>query len=60
MIVGLHSAPASASFYSGEQLLDICTVERSRDDYLEKSYECIAYITGAVDAFNTTREANKL
>ncbi|RZJ78305.1 MAG: hypothetical protein EOO47_14220, partial [Flavobacterium sp.] len=28
--------------------------------YVENTYECVAYITGAVDAFNTTREVNKL
>jgi hypothetical protein len=29
-------------------------------DYFERSYECLGYISGAVDAFNTTREANNL
>lgn len=58
--IGLSAAPASAGFYSGEQLLEICTAKRSTPDYLEKTYECVAYITGAVDAFNTTREVNKL
>ena len=26
----------------------------------EKSYECVGYVAGAVDAFNTTREVNGL
>jgi len=59
-MLGLFSGPASAGFYSGNDLYDICTVDRESKSYIEKTYECVAYITGAVDAFNTTREANKL
>ncbi len=48
---------AHAAFYTGEQVYTLCTAERGSKDYVENTYECIAYITGAVDAFNTTREA---
>lgn len=55
------TAPAAqASFYSGEQIYSLCTAERGSRDYVENTYECVAYITGAVDAFNTAREADKL
>lgn len=57
---GLPAAPALAGFYSGSELFDICTTERSNSAYFEKSYECVGYIAGAVDAFNRTREVNKL
>ena len=49
---------AEAGFYTGDALYAICTTERGSKDYVEKTYECIAYITGAVDAFNTTRKVN--
>lgn len=58
--VGLFSIPASAGFYSGNELYKVCKTERDDPDYFEKTYECVGYIAGAVDAFNTTREANKL
>ncbi|WP_395327650.1 Rap1a/Tai family immunity protein [Novosphingobium sp. BL-8H] len=51
---------ADAGFYTGNDLYEICTVQKGEKEYLERSYECIAYITGAVDALNTTREAAKL
>ncbi|WP_395393928.1 Rap1a/Tai family immunity protein [Novosphingobium sp. BL-8A] len=51
---------ADAGFYTGNDLYEICSVQKGEKEYLERSYECIAYITGAVDAFNTTREAAKL
>ncbi|GAY24168.1 MULTISPECIES: Rap1a/Tai family immunity protein [Sphingobium] len=57
---GTCSPAALAGFYTGEELYELCSTPRSSNDYLEKTYECIAYITGAVDAFNTTREVNKL
>ncbi|MEJ7934704.1 Rap1a/Tai family immunity protein [Sphingobium sp. AN558] len=57
---GFLSIPAEAGYYSGNALMDVCTTERADPTYFEKSYECVAYIGGAVDAFNTTREANKL
>ncbi|MDF0541702.1 Rap1a/Tai family immunity protein [Sphingobium sp. H39-3-25] len=57
---GTFSVPAQAGFYSGDALYEVCTVERGDAAYFEKTYECAAYIAGAVDAFNTTREANKL
>jgi hypothetical protein len=57
---GFCSVPADAGFYSGNELLEVCTTERGDTAYFEKTYECIGYIAGAVDAFNTTREANKL
>jgi hypothetical protein len=57
---GFGSARADAGFYSGNELFEVCTTERSDSAYFEKTYECIGYIAGAVDAFNTTREANKL
>ncbi|MFZ2996057.1 Rap1a/Tai family immunity protein [Sphingobium sp.] len=62
IIVGLGCiAPAAhAGFYSGNQLLDVCTAEKSSPSYVENTYECVAYVAGAVDAFNTTREVNKL
>ena len=59
-ILGIFSTTANAGFYTGNELYDICTVDRENKTYVEKTYECVAYITGAVDAFNTTREANKL
>lgn len=60
--LALSMAPgaAQAGFYTGDELYGICTVDRSDKEYVEKTYECIAYITGAVDAFNTTREVNGL
>lgn len=58
--LALWPVAADAGFYTGKELSRICATERSSSDYIEKSYECIAYITGAVDAFNTTREANRL
>lgn len=57
---GLFPVPAQAGFYSGNALFEVCTVERGDAAYFEKTYECAAYVAGAVDAFNTTREANKL
>ncbi|QDK31798.1 MULTISPECIES: Rap1a/Tai family immunity protein [Sphingomonadaceae] len=58
--LGLAPVTASAGFYSGDDLYKTCSVPKKDKAYVEHSYECIAYITGAVDAFNTTREANKL
>ena len=58
--LGLVPVAAEAGFYTGDELYAICTRERGSSDYVEKTYECIAYITGAVDAFNTTRKVNKL
>lgn len=58
--LNLWPGTAEAGFYSGNDLYDSCTVERGRPEFFEKSYECVAYIGGAVDAFNTTREANRL
>lgn len=51
---------AHAGFYSGNELYAVCTADKEGKDYFEKSYECLGYISGAVDAFNTTREANHL
>ncbi|WIW89963.1 Rap1a/Tai family immunity protein [Sphingobium sp. V4] len=51
---------AYAGFYSGDELYTVCTTDKADKDFFEKSYECVGYISGAVDAFNTTREANKL
>lgn len=51
---------AHAGFYSGDELYAVCTTDRDDKDYFEKSYECVGYISGAVDAFNTTRDVNKL
>lgn len=56
----LFPVAAHAGFYSGEDLYAVCTADKAGKDYFEKSYECVGYISGAVDAFNTTREANKL
>ncbi|MEC3910908.1 Rap1a/Tai family immunity protein [Sphingobium sp. CR2-8] len=56
----LIPATANAGFYSGDELYAVCTTDKDSKDYFEKSYECVGYISGAVDAFNTTREANKL
>jgi hypothetical protein len=58
--VGMPGVPAWAGFYSGNDLLEACATEQDNSAYFEKNYECIAYVAGAVDAFNTTREANKL
>ncbi|NWK98817.1 hypothetical protein DM806_24765 [Sphingobium lactosutens] len=57
---GLFPVSAHAGFYSGDELYAVCTAEKGGKDYFEKSYECLGYISGAVDAFNTTREVNKL
>jgi hypothetical protein len=57
---GLFPAAAHAGFYTGDELYAVCTTEKGGKDYFEKTYECLGYISGAVDAFNTTREANKL
>ncbi|CAN5285110.1 Rap1a/Tai family immunity protein [soil metagenome] len=59
-VCGLASTAAHAGFYSGNELYDVCTTERSSNAYVEKTFECVAYISGAVDAFNTTRAANGL
>lgn len=59
-ILGLSAAPAPAGFYSGKELAEVCLAKAGSPDYFEKTYECVAYIAGAVDAFNTTREVNKL
>lgn len=55
--VVLMPQAAQAGFYSGNDLLQSCQVARDDKAYFEKNYECMAYVTGAVDAFNTTREA---
>lgn len=47
---------ARAGFYSGEELYAVCNADKGDKAFFEKSYECIGYISGAVDAFNTTRE----
>jgi hypothetical protein len=52
--------PAQAGFYSGNELLGLCTAERADSTYFDKTYECVAYIAGAVDSFNDTRAVNKL
>lgn len=57
---GLLPATAHAGFYTGDELYAVCTSEKGGKDYFEKTYECLGYISGAVDAFNTTREVNKL
>ncbi len=59
-VIGLLPVSADAGFYSGNALFKVCTAERDSSSYLEKTFECVAYISGAVDAFNTTRTANKL
>lgn len=58
--MGFFSVPASAGFYSGSELLEVCTADRNKSNYFEKTYECVAYIAGAVDSFNTTRAVNNL
>ena len=57
---GMSPDSARAGFYSGEALLESCTADRNARDFFEKSYECVGYVAGAVDAFNTTREVNGL
>lgn len=57
---GSFPGTALAGFYSGDELYTACTAEKRGKDYFERSYECLGYISGAVDAFNTTREVNKL
>ncbi len=57
--LGLLPVAANASFYTGDELYASCMAQRGSNDYVEKSYECIAYITGAVDAFNTVRKNKK-
>lgn len=58
--LAMMAAPAEAGFYSGNDLLEACSVEQGSPNYFERNYECVAYVAGAVDAFNTTREANGL
>jgi hypothetical protein len=60
LVTALLPTAAHAGFYSGDQLYAVCTADKEGKDYFEKSYECVGYISGAVDAFNTTREANHL
>ena len=48
---GLSPGSAQAGFYSGEALLESCTADRNAKDFFEKSYECVGYVAGAVDAF---------
>lgn len=57
---GLWSAAANASFYTGAELYKVCTTSRESKAYVDQTYECIAYITGAVDAFKTTRNVTKV
>lgn len=57
---GVMPIPAEASFYSGEELLKVCTAQRGSAAYVENTYECIAYITGSVDAFNTYRRTTSM
>lgn len=57
--LGLVPISAGASFYTGTQLYAICTAEKISESYIENTYECIAYITGAVDAFNTRRDQTR-
>lgn len=59
-IGALAPGAAQAGFYSGDELYAVCTTDKADKAFFEKSYECIGYISGAVDAFNTTREANRL
>lgn len=58
--LALLPASADASFYSGDELYKVCTAQRGSATYVENTYECIAYITGTIDAFNTIRRTNKL
>ncbi|WP_404479814.1 Rap1a/Tai family immunity protein [Novosphingobium sp. BL-52-GroH] len=58
--LGLVPVAAGASFYTGEELYAVCTAQRESKAYVENTYECIAYITGTIDAFNTIRRTNKL
>ncbi|MDO7833748.1 Rap1a/Tai family immunity protein [Sphingobium sp. HBC34] len=60
LAAALAPAVAHAGFYSGDELYAVCTTDKDDKTFFEKSYECVGYISGAVDAFNTTREANKL
>lgn len=57
---GLIPGVAAAGFYSGDTLYEACSAAPGNNAYFEKSYECVGYVSGAVDAFNTTREANRL
>lgn len=56
----IPAAPARAAFYTGTELYEVCTVQRGAKTYVESTYECISYITGTIDAFNTIRRSNKL
>lgn len=56
--LGLLPVAADASFYTGNELYKVCTADRGSNTYVENTYECIAYITGAVDAFNTVRRTD--
>lgn len=60
VLSALPAVPARASFYSAKDLLRICTVEKDSRDYVEKAYECAAYVSGAVDAYNNVRANRKL
>jgi hypothetical protein len=60
VLCAMLPATAYAGFYGGDALYESCTADKDAKDYFERSYECVGYIAGAVDAFNTTREANGL
>lgn len=59
-LLAVPVAPVQAGYYSGRDLLAICTADKDSPEYFEKTYECAAYISGAVDAFNQVRENSKL
>lgn len=51
------AVPARAAFFTGEELYKVCTVARGAKTYVESTYQCISYITGTIDAFNTIRRS---
>jgi hypothetical protein len=59
-LAGLAPATAGAAFYTGDELYRVCTAAKGDKAYIEQTYECIAYITGAVDAFSTARRVTKV
>ncbi|MFT4057133.1 MAG: Rap1a/Tai family immunity protein [Novosphingobium sp.] len=60
LAAGAFPLTAEASFYSGDELYKVCTAKRGSATYVEDTYECIAYITGTIDAFNTIRRSNRM
>ena len=49
VLLMMPATPASASFYTGNDLYKLCTVERSQSTYYQESAHCAGFIVGVVD-----------